>query len=97
MLVLVPATDLSQLKPYPNPFTPTSGASIIFDGVTIDATVTIYTLLGEKIRELSDEDADGRILWDGKNNAGNTVATGIYFAVVNNAKEVKRLKIAIQR
>jgi hypothetical protein len=53
--------------------------------------------VGEKIAELTDVDADGRILWDGKNAAGNTVATGVYFAVVKNATEVKRLKIAIQR
>ncbi|MEI6845991.1 MAG: T9SS type A sorting domain-containing protein, partial [Candidatus Firestonebacteria bacterium] len=95
--VLLPAADLVLTRVWPNPFTPAAGKDMIFDSLTANATLTIYSLVGEKLRELSNTDGDGFIKWDGANEAGSTVASGVYFAVIKSGSEVKRLKIAIQR
>ena len=97
LLRLVPLADLGLAKAYPNPFMPAAGAEMIFEALTANATITIYNVVGEKLKELSDDNSDGRISWNGSNDAGNILGSGIYFAVIKNGTEIKRLKIAIQR
>ena len=97
LLRLAPAFDLVLARAYPNPFTPSAGTEMIFDALTANATVTIYNIVGEKLKELSDDNSDGRISWNGANEAGKILGSGVYFAVIKNGSEVKRLKIAIQR
>ncbi len=65
---------------YPNPFNP--GTRISYT-VPVRATVTlrIYNALGEEIRTLvnqSEEAGKKEIYWDGRNNAGNFVSSGLY-------------------
>jgi len=45
-------------------------------------TLVIYNILGEKIRTLVDEEklpGEYRVMWDGKNDSGKEVASGVYF------------------
>ena len=97
VIELVPAPDLGTAKSYPNPFTPAAGANLLLDALTANATVTIFNIMGEKICDLSDDNDDGRIFWNGCNNYGNTVASGIYFAVLKSGSETRTLKIAVRR
>ena len=55
--------------------------------------------MGELVRELQLGPADGGLkVWDGKNTAGQNVASGVYLAhIKSSAGEVKILKIAIER
>ncbi len=69
---------------HPNPFNPET--SITFDipssiAGTVRARLSIYDLLGQKIITLFNRDVDaGRynVKWDGRNNYGRTVPSGIY-------------------
>lgn len=69
---------------YPNPFN--SSTTIELD-LPIEAVVSadIYNVLGHKVRSLESETlAPGqyRLEWDGCNDAGDTVASGVYFYVL---------------
>jgi len=66
----------------PNPFNPSTTIrfSIPNDGFT---TLAIYNITGQKIRELiSGNIMTGAhsIVWDGRDESGSTVSTGIYFS-----------------
>jgi hypothetical protein len=68
------------LQNYPNPFN--SGTVIQFrSGTFSDWTLTIYNVLGQAIRTFGGSAATGtiRVEWDGKNEVGKAVASGIYF------------------
>jgi len=67
---------------YPNPFNP---STTIQFGVpqTAQVSLVIYNVLGQKVRTLVDNEqrASGRysVVWDGRDNGGNTVGSGMYF------------------
>jgi Secretion system C-terminal sorting domain len=79
--------DFILLQNYPNPFNP----STIIDfkapkGKQI--TIQIYNVLGELIKTLYLGFGNGNlqnVIWDGKNNAGDYVGTGVYFYELRSA------------
>ncbi len=65
---------------FPNPFNPSTTVPVAVP-VTGEVTVTIYNVLGEEIRTLHSGVLErGRhwLVWDGRNDAGRAVATGMY-------------------
>ena len=71
---------------YPNPFNPSTKiqfkvGSLEF-GEPIRTTLVIYNILGQKVRTLLDEErlpGSYQVIWDGKNDTGKEVTSGIYF------------------
>ena len=65
---------------YPNPFNPTT--TLKYDlGTATDVKFTIYNVLGEEVRTLvNGSQAAGtyQLNWDGLNNSGHSVASGLY-------------------
>jgi hypothetical protein len=66
---------------YPNPFNPTTKIefSLAKSGFV---TLQIYDLLGRKVKTLVSEELTSgykSVVWDGKNDAGDEVASGVYF------------------
>jgi len=80
---------------YPNPFNPTT--KIEFTLVKSDfVTLQIYDVLGRKVRTLVSEDLPSgykSVFWDGKNDDGKEVASGVYFyqLKVGNFSEPKKM------
>ena len=78
--VILP-TDYALYQNYPNPFNPTT--SIQFNLPQAGkAKIEIFNLLGKRVATPYDDIAPAgmnTIEWDGKNSAGNSVASGIYF------------------
>lgn len=65
---------------YPNPFNPTTNISYDLPK-TSEVEVTIYDVLGKEIRSFTfSSQGAGRqqIMWDGKNDEGKQVSSGIY-------------------
>jgi hypothetical protein len=66
---------------YPNPFNPSTTISFSLpenSSVELD----IYNIKGQKVRSLLDDQRDKgsySIVWNGKNDNGNSVSSGIYF------------------
>ncbi|MEW6412747.1 MAG: FlgD immunoglobulin-like domain containing protein [Candidatus Zixiibacteriota bacterium] len=66
---------------YPNPFNPSTTIQYSLPERT-HVTIDIYNLLGQKVRQLVDEmqtAGEHTVLWDGNDEGGNGVATGMYF------------------
>jgi hypothetical protein len=80
---------------YPNPWRPGSGGSqdavrVSIRSVPPGGTVRIYTTGGALVAELVDS-GSGLVPWDGRNQAGKDVASGIYFAVAEPPGGGKRV------
>ncbi len=83
------------LQNYPNPF---NTSTVINYELKKDCRVelTIYNLSGQKVRILEDRVRSKglhSVIWDGKNNQGKEVASGIYFCIIRagERKEVKKM------
>ncbi len=80
---------------YPNPFN--AGTTVKYQiPESGRVTVTIYSVLGQKIAMLVDEYKDAgyySALWDGKNERGISVSSGIYICVMRSGKFGKSFKM----
>jgi hypothetical protein len=73
--------EFSLSQNYPNPFNP---QTVIEYNLRKESHVkiTVYNVLGQKVRILRDEIEEGghkRVVWDGRDDSGNEVTSGIYF------------------
>ena len=76
---VVPTSDIKMYN-YPNPFNPTT--TICFETTNIheNTQIEIYNLKGQKIKTLPvtlSED-EGSVVWNGTDNSGKPVSSGIY-------------------
>jgi ligand-binding sensor domain-containing protein len=76
-----PVDSFSELFLYPNPFIVNDGnKQLTIDGLIKDTEIKILNIEGKLVREFSSP--GGRVAyWNGKNENGNFVASGIYFIV----------------
>lgn len=64
---------------YPNPFNPQTNIRFALPKAC-NVTITIYSILGEKVREFEKRYEAGThtLMWDGTNSSGKEIASGIY-------------------
>ncbi|MDD5687549.1 MAG: PKD domain-containing protein [Elusimicrobia bacterium] len=92
------AKDLSNVNIYPSPYNPAKHVQgMTIEGLTAGAPVKIYTLGGELARELVESGNSGNVVWDGKNNGGKLVASGVYIIYIEGTTGIKKVKIAIEK
>ncbi len=93
-----PKLNLSQLLVYPSPLLLSQGKNEVrFKNLTANSVVYIFTVNGELVREI-DSEGSGLVKWDGRNQGGNLVASGVYLWVVREKGGDKRSgKIAVIR
>ncbi|MDD5210496.1 MAG: fibronectin type III domain-containing protein [Elusimicrobiales bacterium] len=93
------AGTISDVFAYPNPYKPGSsgsfGQSVYGDGVVFESlparsSVKIYNLAGGLVRELNDDDGDGRCLWNARNTDGARAASGTYLYLVTSPAGTKK-------
>lgn len=66
---------------YPNPFNPSTTINISLPIVS-DLRLTIFDVLGRELKSMAYEQVPAgthHVVWDGKNNAGASVASGVYY------------------
>jgi hypothetical protein len=67
---------------YPNPFNPTTSIPFhISCKSSMRTTLTVYNILGQRVRALVNEDklpGEYKVVWDGKDENGEPVSSGIY-------------------
>ncbi|MBN1559804.1 T9SS type A sorting domain-containing protein [candidate division KSB1 bacterium] len=88
-------TTFALQQNYPNPFNPTTTFTYAVPE-RANISLVIFDVLGRKIRSLiSESKAPGtyNIQWDARDDAGNAVPTGLYFArfIGKDYTEVRRL------
>ena len=103
--IISAAGTIADVFAYPNPYKPGSagvfgqsvyGDGIVFESLPARSRVKIFNLAGGLMRELTDEDGDGRCLWDARNKDGARAASGIYlYLVTSPAGGKKSGRIAI--
>ncbi|MEL1230536.1 MAG: CotH kinase family protein [Candidatus Neomarinimicrobiota bacterium] len=87
--------EYALLNAYPNPFNGSINIPIIIPSQT-NSKVIIFNVLGQKITEISIEHfgiGKHTISWNGQNELGNDVGSGVYFAQldVEGAKGIQKL------
>lgn len=84
---------------FPNPFNPeTSLLYHLPEAATVE--IVIFNVLGEKIRMLVDESKPAgtySVKWNGTNELGDIVSSGIYFCVVKAGKFTEKRKMIFIR
>jgi hypothetical protein len=94
----VPAVN-SLAQNYPNPFNPTTTIEFSLEKKGA-ARLEIYNVAGQLVRTLVDGVKDAgphRIVWDGRNNEGIKVASGIYLYRIETVDFAATRKMALLR
>jgi PKD repeat protein len=92
-------TDYGLFQNYPNPFNPATSISFSVPATT-QATLDVFNILGMKVATVFDGMAQaGRneVIWDGKNNNGEMVASGIYFYRLKTASFEQTRKMVLMK
>jgi alkaline phosphatase D len=82
---------------YPNPFNPETSLRFALPAPG-HATLYIANVLGQRIRTLLDADLPAgyqKVVWDGRNDANEPVAAGIYLVVLKHGPVTKLRKITL--
>jgi hypothetical protein len=98
-LVPTPVPKISYL--YPNPFHPDRPGEVFHikpNSNYANSTVTIYDMVGRKVRSFTSAEISGGSStgWDGRNQNGVLVVSGIYFLVVSGDSNVYRIGVIRQ-
>jgi len=96
----VPPAITFQISNYPNPFNPSTTIKYSMPAAG-HLKLCIYNVRGQLVKTMIDGNrpagADQTIVWDGTNNQGGGVSSGIYFYEAQTGGEVKVQKMALVR
>jgi hypothetical protein len=83
---------------FPNPFNPTTTIPVALPRAAV-VQLTVINILGEEVRTLTNTTLEaGRhwITWDGRNNGGQSVATGVYlYRLIVDGTQAKTRKMVL--
>jgi hypothetical protein len=84
---------------YPNPFNPSTTVNFQLPSDEF-VELKIYSRLGREVRTLVNspyQSGNHSIVWDGKNDRGRSVASGVYIYRIKAGKNTKSLKMNLVR
>ncbi|MDI6735622.1 MAG: T9SS type A sorting domain-containing protein [bacterium] len=83
--------NLEKALVYPNPYYADkhAGIGITFDKLSLDSTISIFTIAGELVCET--KVTSSRMGWDARNSAGEKVASGIYIYLIKDPSGNKKV------
>ncbi|MDD3642831.1 MAG: FlgD immunoglobulin-like domain containing protein, partial [Candidatus Krumholzibacteria bacterium] len=79
---------------FPNPFNPSTRISFTLP-VKSHVSLRIYNVAGQLVKTLADGAMDAgshELTWDGTNNLGSSVASGVYFYKINAGNDYENMK-----
>ncbi|MDD2230643.1 MAG: FlgD immunoglobulin-like domain containing protein, partial [Candidatus Cloacimonetes bacterium] len=96
-----PALSTIELRQnHPNPFNPSTTISFALKNNSPALRLKIYNLKGQLVKTLfSGYLAKGvhSVVWDGKDNAGSNVSSGIYYYQINDGKSTQQRKMVLMK
>ncbi len=97
LMQAAPSGSVDAAKAFPNPLRPSRGhGAMTFSLLPANARIRIHTMTGRLVKDLS-ADAVGMASWDGTNQSGQRVASGVYFVYAQGAGEKRTFKVMVQR
>lgn len=90
-------TELALRQNYPNPFNPTTTIRLELPERT-EVILKIYDILGNEVRTLVSgtlESGYYSVIWDGKNENGKTVSSGIYLCMLKSKQIIKSSRLLL--
>jgi flagellar hook assembly protein FlgD len=94
---VVAATAL--LGNYPNPFNPTTEISFSLKQAA-DVQIDVFNIKGEKVKTLVNEHmtaAAHTVTWNGNDDEGNAVTSGVYFYKMQSGKYTSTKKMILMK
>jgi flagellar hook assembly protein FlgD len=97
----MPVMRLQLAQNIPNPFNPSTTVVFTVPGIAgskVPATLAVYDLSGRKVRTLVSgplSPGEHVLVWNGDDEAGATVSSGTYFAVLRCAGEQRSMKMSL--
>ena len=87
--------DARPERPFPNPFNVNTVIGFRSDGGAAD--LTVYNVLGQPVRRLAVAPVEGyhQMTWDGCDDAGRSVGTGIYLIRLRNGPRVRTMRVVL--
>ncbi len=70
---------LTELYNFPNPFNPATTINYNFGLGVRNPIMEIYNIKGQRVRELNIKNEKFKTVWDGSNQTGASVSSGVYF------------------
>jgi hypothetical protein len=91
-------TQFALHQNYPNPFNPSTSFTVDFPTAT-DYTVSIYNIAGQVVRTFAGAAQAGSttIHWDGANEVGQPVASGMYFYQISAGSHTDVRKMVLMK
>ncbi len=80
--------DFTLNQNFPNPFNPTTVINYKLEITNYEnAKLVIFNVLGERVKEFILDKSESSVVWNGTNNFGNQVSSGVYFyKIIANSK-----------
>jgi hypothetical protein len=91
--------DFRLVQNYPNPFNPETQISFSLPERTT-VLLAVYNIRGRKVRQLIEGTLPGgsyKIAWDGTDDQGNRLASGIYFCRLSSGPRVSTSKMILMK
>jgi hypothetical protein len=83
------------LNIYPNPFNPTTTIKFTTEKTEENTELIIYNIKGQKVKRLKIRNSElkiGQVVWNGTDDSGKMVGSGIYFCRLNVNEKSKVVK-----
>jgi len=94
-----PKRSFSLIGNYPNPFNPSTNIEFNLEtGSTI--SIDIFNLLGQKIKSIQNgylTNGKHSVKWNGKDEKGKSVGSGLYFARISDGKMSVTQKLILEK
>lgn len=88
----IPTPKNFELKIFPNPFNPKT--IINYQLLTkSEGRLVIFDILGKKVKEFALENTKGYVIWNGTNEFGKVVSSGVYFVRLQSQNGFKTSKV----
>ena len=93
------ASTFALAQNYPNPFNPSTEISFTLNEAA-DVNLSIFNMLGQKVRTLTSGSKPAGVYsleWNGRDEMGQSVSTGVYLYTLSNGSTSITKKMALMK
>jgi hypothetical protein len=97
---LLPNSGFCLRQNYPNPFNPVTTIHFNIEDPAAVTSLKVYNLKGQLVRTLIDAQltaGDHQQSWDGQDDAGNSVSSGVYLYRLQNGNSITMKKMVLSK